>query len=135
MNWFTKKRILIISLLCSAIFFIAAFVDINVPVDVCYQGEFCGDISEVLRTFFLSFVSVLIFSSITFKLKESTFLSWRNFSLWVIPLLIFTTFLFPRNTHGMDFFPILRGTVSIVLSLIYSIISLILIFYKSFKKE
>lgn len=79
-NWLTKKRLFIISLLGSIIFFGAVFIDIHVPVDVCYQGEFCGDISEIVRTLFLIFPLIFIFSIVNFKLKDEAFFAWRKFT-------------------------------------------------------
>ncbi|HRH27135.1 MAG TPA: hypothetical protein PLZ99_03210, partial [Parcubacteria group bacterium] len=59
---------------------------------------------------------------------------WKNFSIWWIPLSFVIITMFPTDTHGMDFVPIIKGTVSLLLSSLYSVISLVIILYKSFKK-
>ncbi|OGI65644.1 hypothetical protein A3A95_01645 [Candidatus Nomurabacteria bacterium RIFCSPLOWO2_01_FULL_39_18] len=134
-NWFTRKKLFVISFLGAVVFFVGNFVDISIPVDVCYQEGFCGDISEALMVYFLIFLPFFIFSLITTKLKDSIFFTWRNFSLWALPISFLFISFFPTFTHGMDFLPIIKGTVSYTLAIVYSIISLILIIYKSLKKE
>ncbi len=78
-GWLTHNKLLILSLLGSIVFFISIFAQISVPVDVCYQGEFCGNVSEVLRIYFLLFVPILFFSLITLKAKKSSIL-WKKFT-------------------------------------------------------
>lgn len=130
-----KKKIFFISLLGSIIFFISVFVPIEVPIKVCYQGGFCGNVSEVLTIYFLLFVPMFIFSIITFKLKELTFILWRNFSIWAIPISLIVISFLPTNTHGLDFIPVTKGTVIFLLTILYSIISLALVIYKSLQNN
>jgi len=134
-NWFTKKKIIVIGFLGVLVFFLGYFVDISIHKDVCYMGEFCGDVSELLTIYFLPFILIFVFSILTYKLKESVFNSWRNFSMWVIPIsLIIITFL-PTRTHGLDFVPVTKRSIIFLLTILYSIISLVLVIYKSLKKE
>ncbi len=134
-SWFTKKIFFYASLLGCIIFLVSIFVDITVPVDVCYGGEFCGDVSELLTIYFLIFIPVLFFSLVTFKISNRFFSIWKNFSVFAVPITIIVISIFPTFTHGMDFFPIIKSTVALALAVLYSIISLILIIYKYFKKE
>lgn len=134
MNWFTKKKVFTISFFGAFIFFISLFTDINIPVDVCYQNKFCGNVSELLSIYFLIFVPTFFLSLVLFKFRDSTFISWRNFSIVVIPILLCITSFFPTFTHGMDFLPVTKGVVIFLLTILYSIFSLILIFYKYFRK-
>src|SRR3989344_8474098 len=134
-KWLTKKGLVIISLIGSVVFFVSIFTNIHIPVDVCYQGEFCGDLSELLGIYFLLFIPVFIFSIIIFKLRESVFSTWRNFSLWAVPISLIVISFLPTDTHGLDFIPITKGTIIFFLTILYSLISLILIIYKSLKRE
>ena|SRR3989344_2446931 len=128
----TKRRTLIYSMVPAVGFFVFYFVN---KADFCDLIKNCSRFNEILIIYTLPFISVLIFSLITYRLKELTFSSWKNFSLWAIPFsLILITFL-PTRTHGLDFVPVTKGTVIFFLTILYSIISLILIVYKSFKKK
>lgn len=130
--WFNKKHLTILSFFFSLVFIVSYFIH---SADFCYWRQYCSLVSEIFTLYSLPFISVFFFSLITFKLKEPTFNLWKNFSMWAIPIsLIIITFL-PMRTHGLDFVPVVKGTVILFLTILYSIISLILIFYKSLKKE
>lgn len=135
MNWFTKKKVLIISLFGSVVFTFAAFTDIQWSVEACYGGDFCGDVSEFLRFYSLVFIFTLLFSLITLKLKDSTFSVWRSYSVVAVSLVLIVIFLLPIRSNGFDMFPIVKGNSAFVLSVVYSVISLIIIIYNSFKKD
>jgi len=132
-SWFTKKKVFFISLVGLIVHVISKF---SVDLGICSNyASYCSDRSYLSTIFSFIFVAVFIFSLITFKLKESIFITWRNFSVWSIPIfLIFITFL-PTRTHGLDFVPVTKGAVISFLTILYSIISLILIVFKSLKKE
>ncbi len=133
MNWFTRKKVLVISLVAVIIQFTSRF---SVDFGICsnYSSQ-CGDYSYLLVIFTYIFIATFIFSLITFKLNGPSFIFWRNFSiLWVSFSLIIITFL-PTLTHGLDFFPITKGSAMFFLTILYSVISLILILYKSLKKD
>jgi hypothetical protein len=128
-----RKGILFISLLGSIIFLGAILINIHVPVDVCYEGEFCGDISEVVRTLFLIFPLVFIFSVVNFKLKDEVFFPWRKFTFIYLFIYLFITIITPR--YHDEYFPPLKSLISVILSCFYFGISLFIILYKSLKKE
>ena len=131
MNWFTRKRLLTISFILVLIFSVAYFIH---PADFCYWRNSCSFVSEIFILYLMLFIPVFLFSLITFKLKESTFSLWRNFSVWAIPISLIIISFLPTRTHGLDFLPITKGTVIFSLTVLYSVISLLLIIYKSSKK-
>ena len=128
MNWFTKKKVFVLSFFLGVIFTVSYFVH---PADFCYWRQNCSLISEIFALYSLPFISVFIFSVITFKLKESTFILWRNFSMWAIPISLLIITMLPMRTHGLDFFPVTKGTVIFPLTILYSVISLLVIISKS----
>lgn len=132
-SWLTKRKVIFISLVGVIVFILSYF---SKDLGICPRGvTYCSDYSKYFAVYSLPFVSVFIFSLVTFRLTETTFYLWKNFSVWAIPVsLIIITFL-PMRTHGLDFVPILKGNTIFFLTILYSIISLILIFYKSLKKE
>lgn len=129
-NWFTKKKIIIFSFFVTVTFFLFYYLN---TVSSCRHEKYCSSITEYVVIYLLPFISVFIISLIVFRLQEPVFSSWKNFSMWVIPFVIVIITIFPTRTHGLDFFPIIKGTVSVVLSIIYLAISVILIIYKSLK--
>lgn len=133
MNWLSRKKIFITCLIIVLIHFFSKFY-FNELLCGGYSS-FCSDLGKLIMIYSFIFVSIFIFSLITYKLKDKTFNSWKNFTVWFIPLsFIFISFI-PTDTHGMDFVPIVKGTVIIALTILYSTISLILIIYKSLKKD
>ncbi len=132
MNW-SKNKTVIIALLGVLLQIFSRFT-VNIGICESYASK-CHDLSYLLLIYTLSFIPFFIYSLITYKLKESTFDFWKKFSiLWIALSLLVITFL-PTSTHGMDYFPIVKGTVILFLTIVYSITSLLLIIYKSFKKD
>lgn len=130
MNWLTNKRALVIIV---GYFFIFLFSYLFGKSSLCSLD--CYRKFEILIIYSLLSIPALIFLLITYNLKEPTFVLWKNFSFWVIPVCLIVISFFPTYTHGMDFLPIVKGTVAIALTILYSAISLLLILYKSFKKS
>ena len=78
----------------------------------------------------LFFPCVLIFSLITYKMRDEMFRAWLRFSYWWIPL-SFILILSANNETGHVFpFPSLQAVLGIAFPILYAIISLILIVWK-----
>ncbi len=131
-EWFTKKKLVTISLYAFIIFCI--FYGINM-LSSCRHEKYCSSVTEIGVIYLLPFISIFIFSLITLKLKESTFKLWKIFSFWVIPIFLIIISLLPTRTHGLDVVSIVKGTAVLFLTILYSITSLLLIIYKSIRKE
>lgn len=133
MNNTTKKRLFFLGLIGLVVFLISRY---SVDIGICdnYSSN-CFDYGYVLMLYSLISIPFILFSIITYKLRQQAFDSWRNFSIIWIPLSFLVISFFPTETHGMDFFPVIKGTVSLFLASVYSIISLLIILFKSFKKN
>ncbi len=132
-NWFTRKIIFIIGLV-GLVLHLASRFDVSLGICNSYASK-CNDKAYILTIFSFIFIAVFIFFLITFKLKDSVFNTWRNFSVWAIPACLIIVSFFPTNTYGLDVVPMVKGTVAMFLTILYSAISLILIIYKSLKKN
>ena len=102
----------------------------------CYDIIWCNrlwGLINVIGIFLYIFLAHFLLSLITYKLREETFRTWFRFACGFVPLSIFLIFL-ARNSHGgsMGIPNILdQETVAFLLSLLFLVISLILILYKS----
>ncbi len=85
-------------------------------------------------TFWMSF-SVFVISVISVFIKENAYLAWKKFTNYYLAFAVLVILITPTSTHGMDFFPIVKETVTVALSILYAGISLPLIVYKSFKMD
>ena len=128
MNWLKKKKINIIYVV---IFSLAAVISYLVNVNL-REKLLVITLSE---SFFWLAAFVLFFSITTLFFKRSVFLSWVKITKYFLIISIIIILLTPTSTHGLDFFPIIKETVTIMLISLYSIISLFLIIYKSFQKQ
>lgn len=80
---------------------------------------------------FFPIVSLFLLSLITYKMREEVYHAWLRFSYVWIPLSMLTIFLAPE--YSADWmFPIVKGTVAFFSSLLFVIISLIIIIWKYF---
>lgn len=91
-------------------------------------------VKKLSESIFWLTVPVFITSIITLFLNENVFNVWRRFTNYFLVVAVVIVLITPTSTHGLDFFPIIKETVTIALASIYSIISLIIILYKSLKK-
>jgi hypothetical protein len=129
-NWFTRSRILIISI-SGFVIFIASYFGF----DSCRKSYYdCRDVLSYPFVFSLIFVPVALFSLIVMRLNEATFLAWRFFSFWWVSLSLLITLSLPMSTHGMDFFPVTKGNFIFLSAIIYASISLLIIFYQSIER-
>lgn len=133
LEWFTRKRIFIISFI---IFIINIIANYSVELGICFNyPNKCNNNAELVIIYSFIFIFIFIFSVITYYLNKSIFIYWRNFSIfWVLFSLIIISFL-PNNTHGLDYLPITKGSVIIFFSILYSIISILVIIYHFIKNK
>jgi len=126
MNWLKKTNVtyFLVSLLIS----LGAFL-----VNNNFRETFPRKLSESI--FWLT-IPIFVFSVINFFLKKIDILSsWVRFTNYYFIIALIIILLTPTSTHGLDFVPFVKETVTIALASTYSIISLFLIIYKSLKKE
>lgn len=126
MNWLKEKKVNFIYLISSiSVVFISYFINTN------FREDLPRKLSESV---FWLVIPIVIFSIITLFTQKNTFLVWKKITNYFFTVSIVIILFTPSSTHGLDFLPIVKETVTIVLASLYSIISLGLILYKSFKK-
>jgi len=134
-GWFLKKRAFFVSIILTVLFFI---IYLNIPYNyLCIRHTFfyyCGEILKFFKIILMISPALLLFSVVAFKLEERVFWVWKKFTIIYLFIYLFIVVIFPWYI-GDEFFNIQKAHVSIFLTIIYLIISLFLIIYKSLKKE
>jgi hypothetical protein len=138
-----KKAIFYISLFLSIFFIVTAFYN-NSVYDYCISEGHCVFWLDIINSalpilLFLFSIVVLIFSSVTYFLKEDIFRFWIKFTYYWIPISMLLVLAIPSNSSG-GFFPSLidKESVAILMSGLFCIISFIIIivmFVKNCFKE
>lgn len=129
-GWFTRKRMFVVCFLFVAVYVFSYFNSVLDLSDV-YRSFCCADDRKL--NLFLIFIPVFIFALISFSLNDSNFRSWKKFSFTYLLTYLIIYFLVPTSGDGFIWFQ--RETLSFYGSILYLVTSLILIIYKSLKKE
>lgn len=129
-NWFTKKRMFVSSLIMVFVYVVSYF---NRALDLPYvYRNFCC-VDDRRLNLFLIFIAVFVFTFFFMNLNEVKFKSWKKFTF--IYLIIYLIIYFISPTQGDGYLWFQREAVSFFGFVFYSTISLVLIIYKSLKKE
>lgn len=123
MNMFSKKNILVSSLLLSVLGVVLGRMSDN---GSCGQLEACLLLAYPL----LVFIPVFIFSLATFYLKEDVFTSWRKMTSWWVITAVILVAISPTDHADMIGFE--KKSALFLLACLYIAISLILITWKWF---
>ncbi|MFM7088428.1 MAG: hypothetical protein ACKOW9_02770 [Candidatus Paceibacterota bacterium] len=99
---------------------------------LCGTGVYgCYDYINFVLLLTMFFGTFFVFSCVFFLVKkDKVFASWKRFTSIYFLIYLFFIILVPWN-WGDVFLPIYKGTVALVLSVFYFLISLILIIFKS----
>lgn len=94
----TKKNVLFLGIVGSILLFLPAILN---QILSCYQKNwfFCNDSYEIVAVSVFPLVPILIFSLITYRLKDEVFQAWWRFARWWVPVIIAVT-LFLQNAGG-----------------------------------
>jgi hypothetical protein len=108
---------------------------LNIPYNyLCDKSiSWCGDSLRLLKIFLLIFPTVLLFSIVSIYSKDELYYEWKNFNYYFIPLYLFFLCIFP-NYLGDEFLNFQSIHILILFTFIYSISSLYLLVFRSFKK-
>ena len=120
----TKKLAFLISGMGVLLFLMFGFIADN---------EYCGGFDQLCTSIgliLMIFIPTLVFSIVTYFIKDQVFYIWRNFSFFWIPITLVLIFLTPETTGNM-LFDMDKQFVAMVLSGLYIIISLFLIIIMS----
>lgn len=79
----------------------------------------------------LPIIPLFFFSLITYKMQDEIYRKWLRFAQWWVPLSMLAIFLAPEYS-GDWMFPVVKGTVAFFSSLLFVIISFLLIAWKYF---
>lgn len=125
----TKKNILIASFVFSTLLLV---VNVVGTYSICggHGGE-CVDnlyIAVITCEFFLP---LFLLSLVVYKMRDEIFAAWINFAKWWVPLSVLAVFVAPTYSHDW-MFPLDKGRVSLGMSILFLLISLILITWKWF---
>ena len=106
----------------------------------CFQGGHClwlWNIAEATNPFFFLFPGLLLFSLITYFLREEVFRAWLRFAYVWIPLSLVVIYLSAGWTGGGFGIPNVldQETVAIIFSGLFVIISLFIILISWFRSR
>jgi hypothetical protein len=126
----SRVKILLISMVGTGIFIVSLFVAIK---GVCKINYFCSRLhDDSLAFIFFPMLLLLIFSLITYKMREDVFQTWWKFSRVWMPLSMLAILIAPSYSSNW-MIPIEKGTVAFFSSMIYIITSLVIVVYKKLK--
>ena len=141
LSMLTKKKFLLVSFfgsLCTICIFVLlqqrefplydAYCEAHTPWHTTMIIDCTGTfVAYVL----LIFVPVLIFSLVTYRIKEAVFLSWKKFTIIYLFIYLFIVAVSPWSPGDID--PFTKGYNSLLMVYLYSGISITLIAYKSYQ--
>jgi hypothetical protein len=79
---------------------------------------------------FLPVLPLFLLSLITYKLRDEVFIRWMKFARWWVPMTMFFILIAPGVSGGLA--PLDKGRVGFFFSLLFLVISLVLIAWKWF---
>ncbi len=123
----TRKNILFVGGFMSLLFLIFLSKDIYFFFYDLHKSSILN-LFQYLRL--ITWLSLPIFISCLFTWKQDIFNSWKRFTSVYFLIYLFFIILVPWN-WGDAYLPIYKGTVALGLTVLYSLISLILIIFKS----
>ncbi len=100
-----------------------------------YDGHVysCLDFISPIETMLFPLLPVFLFSLITYKMRDEVFQTWIKFTKWFIPLSMFLILITPTANGGYFVSLWDNQMTAIFTSFLYTLLSLILIIYKSIK--
>lgn len=127
----TKKQILVSSVIAVAIF--GVLYTNYLPHTYCpaVSVSDCADYFAIWKITFLISIALLPMAILASFFQEKVFLLWRKFTLIYLFIYLFSILISP--SYGGDFIKIEKGTVAIFLSVLYALLSLLIITIKSWK--
>lgn len=129
-EWFTKRKMLIGSLLMVFIYIVSYFNE-RIGLPSSYDNFCCID-DRKFNLFFL-FVFIFVFALVSIKLNEEKYKIWKKFTLIYLIIYLFIYFVVPTHSNGYVWFQ--RETISFFGSIIYFVFSLFINLFMLHKKE
>ena len=127
----TKLKVFLVSLIVLGI---GLFLSSKNVYKYCFSEGHCWRFWEIFNSvepYFFILIPILLFSTITYFIKEDVFKAWLKFTYYYIPIYVLVILLLSDNRGG-GFGPIFDSEFfAASLSGFYIIISLILVIYKA----
>lgn len=118
----TKKSVLLLGTISGALLIFFAYIQSG---DVCYSRVWCNKLWESINLFgeiLFVFIPVLLFSLITYKMRDEVFQAWWRFARWFVPVIIVVTFLFNTSHQQSGFGGVAQGAFEFfILAILYTI--------------
>lgn len=124
-----KKYVLVTSVIGTLVFFASLFPE---NTGICnLVNASCVFFFDPIAENLLPIIPLFLLSLITYKMRDEVYRAWIRFAYVWIPLSMFLILIAPE--YSADWmFPIVKGTVAFFSSLLFVIISLIIIVWKYF---
>jgi len=138
-KFWTKKKVLLVSTLGLILILGIGLFDANYPERCRYitkTGPIIGHAVRYCENLALSlspFLSIFLFSLITYKMRDAAFTEWMNFTRWWVPLTIVLTLIMPSDNGS--FFPADKGHVALIMTALYTFLSLVVVWSVWTRKE
>jgi len=123
----TKRNVFLVAAACSILLILLDVFDSN----ICSSGQCFDFIYDVLFPTAWIIFAVLGFSILMRVMNEKIFRAWAHFMIWFVPVSILLIVVSP-NTGGGFLYPSQREMLSILLPILFSVISFIIIAWKYF---
>ena len=132
-NWFTRKRLILVGFVCSLSFLF--LIPREILSKVCStNNSICINSFNYLLLILMFGVLIFLFSIIMFFVKDYVFESWKKTLFIYLFIYLFIIIITPWYA-GDGFFHIQKDLIAVGVSVFYAIFSIILILFKSLKKE
>jgi hypothetical protein len=126
-DWFTKRKIVLISFILASISVFFIYLDDSNQCFWVYKK------CELISYAFTIFVPIFVFSLLTCFSRIEVFNFWRRFTFFYLLFYLFISILAPFQCDA--YLPLCKKNIFFILIPLYIGISLILIIYKSFKRD
>ena len=128
----SKKALLIVSGIITAVLVLLDRTGTDTLCRWIQQDTVCmGILYSTIMNFF-PIIPLFLFSLITYKMRDEVYHAWLRFAYVWIPLSMLAIFVAPEYSYDW-MFPVVKGTVAFFSSLLFLIISLILIAYRALR--
>lgn len=118
----TKKNVLVVSI-AYAVFFLALFLT-SEYCDSSWCRVHDDDPLGFIFFIFLPLLPTLLFSLITYRMKDEVFRAWWGFARWWVPVIIVVTLLL-ENAGGGGTLGMNKDFTAFILIILYSVFGLV----------
>lgn len=129
----SKKALLLIALSATLIVVLVDLIGID---KLCGGTQYTNCMKNMHSGFLvlIPFIALFLVSIFVHWIRQDMYESWFRFARWWVPLSMIAIFLAPE--YDKDFlFPIEKGTVSLFLSVVFLIVSTLIILVKYFSNK